>query len=90
MQEGYWVFLANCHLACPWLATLRGLDNPRIHPRFRLFLSSMPDDKFPLNVLQRSIKMTTEPPQVTFIIFVKEKENWRFIYVTDLERRTLF
>ncbi|RVE50586.1 hypothetical protein evm_004813 [Chilo suppressalis] len=63
MKEGGWVFLANCHLACAWLGSLRGLDNPRIHPRFRLWLSSMPDDKFPLNVLQRSIKMTTEPPQ---------------------------
>ncbi|CAG4949545.1 unnamed protein product [Colias eurytheme] len=63
MKEGGWVFLANCHLACAWLGSLRGLDNPRIHPRFRLWLSSMPDDKFPLAVLQRSIKMTTEPPQ---------------------------
>lgn len=65
MKEGGWVFLANCHLACEWLGSLRGLDNPKIHPRFRLWLSSMPDDKFPLNVLQRSIKMTTEPPQVS-------------------------
>ncbi|XP_052739543.1 dynein axonemal heavy chain 2 [Bicyclus anynana] len=63
MREGGWVFLANCHLACTWLGAIRGLDNPRIHPRFRLWLSSMPDDKFPLGVLQRSIKMTTEPPQ---------------------------
>ncbi|XP_068632350.1 dynein axonemal heavy chain 2 [Battus philenor] len=63
MEEGGWVFLANCHLACEWLGGLRGLDNPNIHHRFRLWLSSMPDDKFPLNVLQRSIKMTTEPPQ---------------------------
>ncbi|XP_038214645.1 dynein heavy chain 2, axonemal [Zerene cesonia] len=63
MKEGGWVFLANCHLACAWLGSIRGLDNPRIHPRFRLWLSSMPDDKFPLGVLQRSIKMTTEPPQ---------------------------
>ncbi|XP_050561707.1 dynein axonemal heavy chain 2 [Spodoptera frugiperda] len=63
MKEGGWVFLANCHLACAWLGSLRGLDNPKIHPRFRLWLSSMPDDKFPLNILQRSIKMTTEPPQ---------------------------
>ncbi|XP_063358685.1 dynein axonemal heavy chain 2 isoform X1 [Cydia amplana] len=63
MREGGWVFLANCHLACEWLGSLRGLDNPKIHPRFRLWLSSMPDDKFPLHVLQRSIKMTTEPPQ---------------------------
>lgn len=64
MEEGGWVFLANCHLACEWLGSLRGLDNPTIHHRFRLWLSSMPDPKFPLGMLQRSIKMTTEPPQV--------------------------
>ncbi|CAH3869754.1 unnamed protein product [Pieris brassicae] len=63
MRDGGWVYLANCHLACEWLGSIRGLDNPKIHPRFRLWLSSMPDDKFPLSVLQRSIKMTTEPPQ---------------------------
>ncbi|KPJ06858.1 Dynein heavy chain 2, axonemal [Papilio machaon] len=63
MEEGGWVFLANCHLACEWLGSLRGLDNPTIHHRFRLWLSSMPDPKFPLGMLQRSIKMTTEPPQ---------------------------
>ncbi|CAH2077132.1 unnamed protein product, partial [Iphiclides podalirius] len=63
MAEGGWVFLANCHLACEWLGALRGLDSPSIHHRFRLWLSSMPDDKFPLSMLQRSIKMTTEPPQ---------------------------
>ncbi|XP_053613118.1 dynein axonemal heavy chain 2 isoform X1 [Plodia interpunctella] len=93
MKEGGWVFLANCHLACEWLGSLRGFDNPRIHPRFRLWLSSMPDDKFPLNVLQRSIKMTTEPPQGLkgnlVRIFANMNED-KFDEATPKYRRLLF
>ncbi|KAM3963696.1 LOW QUALITY PROTEIN: dynein heavy chain 2, axonemal kl-2 [Aphomia sociella] len=93
MKEGGWVFLANCHLACEWLGSLRGLDNPKIHPRFRLWLSSMPDDKFPLSVLQRSIKMTTEPPQGLkgnlVRIFANINED-KFDEATPKYRRLLF
>jgi dynein heavy chain, axonemal len=33
------------------------------HPNFRLWISSSPDPNFPITVLQRGIKMTTEPPR---------------------------
>lgn len=33
------------------------------HKDFRLWLSSYPHEKFPISVLQRSIKITTEPPR---------------------------
>ena len=32
------------------------------HPKFRLWLSSSPNPDFPITILQRGIKMTTEPP----------------------------
>jgi len=71
MKAGTWVFLANCHLCLSWLPELaqlvenlaltKGKDAP--HENFRLWLSSDPHPKFPISLLQASVKMTTEPPK---------------------------
>ncbi|CAG9464381.1 unnamed protein product [Pedinophyceae sp. YPF-701] len=67
LKQGHWVFLANCHLMTSWLPTLdkiiESFAAAKPHPNFRLWLSSNPDPKFPIAILQRSIKMTTEPPK---------------------------
>lgn len=66
-QTGGWVFLANCHLMVSWLVELEKIiddladQNP--HREFRLWLSSVPTPQFPIGILQRAIKMTTEPPK---------------------------
>jgi len=64
---GSWVFLANCHLMTSWLPELQeiieGLENREPHQSFRLWLSSNPTPFFPLGILKRSVKMTTEPPK---------------------------
>ncbi|RNF10287.1 1-beta dynein [Trypanosoma rangeli] len=65
-QNGGWVFLANCHLMVSWLVELEkivdDLSEQRPHDAFRLWLSSVPTPHFPIGILQRAIKMTTEPP----------------------------
>ncbi|EFJ08553.1 hypothetical protein SELMODRAFT_185288 [Selaginella moellendorffii] len=66
-KAGGWVFLANCHLMTKWLPTLekvlQGLEKSKPNETFRLWLSSAPSSEFPISILQRSVKMTAEPPK---------------------------
>jgi len=63
-QRGHWVLLQNCHLLSSWLKTLEKLleQITKPHPDFRLWLTTDPTDTFPLGILQRSLKVVTEPP----------------------------
>lgn len=36
---------------------------PELHENFRLYLTSMPCDYFPVTILQNSLKLTSEPPR---------------------------
>ena len=66
-KEGHWVMLQNIHLMPKWLLELeKKLDEFALegsHPSFRLFLSAEPSDAIPIGILERSIKLTNEPPQ---------------------------
>ncbi|KAH8299235.1 hypothetical protein KR044_006570, partial [Drosophila immigrans] len=69
LRLGHWVFLQNCHLATSWMRILETivrnltLGITKAHPDFRLYLSSMPTQSFPISVLQNSVKITNEPPK---------------------------
>lgn len=64
--RGHWVMLQNCHLLVSWLKTLEKIiesKQGRADKNFRLWLTTSPTDKFPLGILQRSLKVVTEPPE---------------------------
>eukprot|EP00698_Gefionella_okellyi_P007650 TRINITY_DN186_c0_g3_i1.p1 TRINITY_DN186_c0_g3~~TRINITY_DN186_c0_g3_i1.p1 ORF type:complete len:2618 (+),score=811.11 TRINITY_DN186_c0_g3_i1:164-8017(+) len=67
IEKGTWVLLQNCHLAPSWMPALERIieefDMEKMDRNFRLWLTSMPSDKFPVAVLQSSVKMTNEPPK---------------------------
>jgi dynein heavy chain len=61
-----WVILQNCHLAPSFMPTLDGLIEeivPDSTSAFRVWLTTMPSDKFPVTIVQNSIKVTAEPPK---------------------------
>jgi len=64
-KDGGWVILQNVHLLPKWLIELEKRierNAPDAHPDFRLFLTSDPSNTIPVALLQRSIKLTQEPP----------------------------
>uniref|UniRef100_H2Y3I1 Dynein heavy chain region D6 P-loop domain-containing protein n=4 Tax=Ciona TaxID=7718 RepID=H2Y3I1_CIOIN len=67
MDRGKWVFFQNCHLAPSWMPNLERLiesiDPDKVHRDFRLWLTSMPSNQFPVAILQNGSKMTIEPPR---------------------------
>eukprot|EP00954_Amorphochlora_amoebiformis_P001857 145081-Amorphochlora_amoeboformis.AAC.1 len=68
VREGHWVILENIHLMPSWTGELEKALNDytgrkSYHPDFRLFLSAEPSDQIPIGLLERSIKLTNEPPQ---------------------------
>ena len=73
LKRGTWTFLANLHLMISWLPELEKIieeyctspdgSSKAPHPSFRLWLSASPSQHFSIAILQRAVKMTTEPPK---------------------------
>ncbi|XP_028521906.2 dynein axonemal heavy chain 7-like [Apis cerana] len=65
-KEGNWVFLQNCHLVTHWISYLEKIYEScstfNVSLNFRLWLSSYCTNKFPINILQNSIKIMHDYP----------------------------
>lgn len=64
MSRGQWLMFQNCHLLLSFIKTLeKQLEKiSKPHPDFRLWLTTDPVATFPIGILQRSLKVVTEPP----------------------------
>ncbi|KAI8844037.1 dynein heavy chain and region D6 of dynein motor-domain-containing protein [Chytriomyces cf. hyalinus JEL632] len=61
--KGGWVCLQNVHLVIRWLPELeKEIGSLNFHPKFRLWLTSEAHAKFPVSLLQSSLKITSEAP----------------------------
>ncbi|KAJ3025524.1 UNVERIFIED_CONTAM: Cytoplasmic dynein 2 heavy chain 1 [Siphonaria sp. JEL0065] len=62
-SKGGWLCLQNVHLVIRWLPELeKELGSLTFHPKFRLWLTSEAHAKFPVSLLQNSLKITSEAP----------------------------
>ncbi|XP_049886262.1 dynein axonemal heavy chain 8 [Pectinophora gossypiella] len=68
LSEGLWVLLQNCHLGLEYMVEIMEQfselekDPEAIHETFRLWITTEVHPRFPITLLQMSIKYTCEPP----------------------------
>jgi len=68
-DRGNWVILQNCHLSVSWMPKLESIveqlevDAEKLANEFRLWLTTMPSNEFPVAVLQNGMKLTVEAPR---------------------------
>ncbi|XP_062558011.1 dynein axonemal heavy chain 10 isoform X2 [Armigeres subalbatus] len=64
LEQGLWLMLQNGHLLLSFIRTLEKLLDSvkKPHPDFRLWITTEPTDSFPIGILQKSLKVVTEPP----------------------------
>lgn len=87
-KEGHWVMLQNIHLMPTWLIELEKILDSYSgeagggNSEFRLFLSAEPSTGIPIGILDRSIKLTNEPPAG---VKANMKRAWTYFTKEEIE-----
>ncbi|XP_032892704.1 dynein heavy chain 1, axonemal [Amblyraja radiata] len=94
MERGKWVFFQNCHLAPSWMPSLERLvetvDPDKVHRDFRVWLTSLPSNTFPVSILQNGSKMTIEPPRGIKANLMKTYTNFSDDFLNSCTRLSDF
>lgn len=65
-RQGHWIFLNNVHLMPRFLTVIeKKIEEYEVqgtHPDFRIMFSSDPSTAIPVSILDRCIKLTSDPP----------------------------
>ena len=84
-QNGDWIILENLHLVDDWLPVfeekISKWKGAELNPRFRVWITCVPVDSFPANILERSIKVALQPPgtvkaKIERMLLEQEKEGF--------------
>lgn len=80
-SRGEWVMLQNCHLCKSWMPDLALIcdkirNSTNVDKSFRMFLTSMPCDYFPVSILQNGAKLTNEPPKGLKANITRSIQDW--------------
>ncbi|RHY34017.1 hypothetical protein DYB32_001198 [Aphanomyces invadans] len=92
--NGNWVLLNNVHLMPKWLLDLDKWFNSmhdegaKVHPDCRVFITSDPSPLIPIGILDKSIKLTNEPPTGLKANVKRALSCFPKAYVDDMEPRT--
>jgi dynein heavy chain len=87
-KEGHWVMLQNIHLMPKWLVELEKIlesfssESGGGNSEFRLFLSAEPSLGIPIGILDKSIKLTNEPPAG---LKANMKRAWTYFSKEEIE-----
>lgn len=91
-KQGHWVLLNNVHLMPRWLIELeKKLDvfaQEGSHERFRVFLTGEPSSSIPIGMLNRSIKLTNEPPSGLKANLIRAFCSFSPEFVNEVEPKT--
>ncbi|CAK4776251.1 unnamed protein product [Aphanomyces euteiches] len=93
-SDGHWVLLNNVHLMPKWLRELdkffNGMqdESNKVHPECRVFITSDPSPLIPIGILDKSIKLTNEPPTGLKANVKRALSCFPKTYVDEMEPRT--